>query len=109
MTTSPGLEESRCFNPCCGGSDPSTALPRAGRRHDLRVSILVAVDRTRQPPEVLEPTPEEQEVSILVAVDRTRQRAEQVTVWVLMVWFQSLLRWIGPVNVTLQAIGRILG
>ena len=95
---------SRCrsgFNPCCDGSDPSTLSSPAPAAFAQTVSILVAMDRTRQRPPArsgARRSPWRRLVSILVAMDRTRQRGSRTVRTAGSARFQSLLRWIGPVN-----------
>ena len=109
-----------CFNPCCGGSASSTRPVLALQPLMLVFSILVAVDRPRQP-HIVSGGPEPARVSILVAVDRPRQRPvprarAMIVVSILVAvdrprqpWsrlrrlgaeFQSLLRWIGVAGLT---------
>src|SRR5579875_2194263 len=112
----------RCFNPCCVGSVASTVVPRARGLRPGPVSILVVLDRSRQPglrrgaagrglcfnpccvgsvASTGRPGVDRTglyTVSILVVLDRSRQRKTISLFSINMPLFQSLLCWIGRVN-----------
>ncbi len=110
------------FNPCCVGSVASTAVPLARGLRPGPVSILVVLDRSRQPglrrgaagrghcfnpccvgsvASTGRPGVDRTglyTVSILVVLDRSRQRKTISLFSINMPLFQSLLCWIGRVN-----------
>src|SRR5262249_29648537 len=87
------------FNPCSGESVASLAGLVGGLVACLAVSILVVVDRSRQPDANLMGGCGPLSVSILVVVDRSRQQLTYPLSLIGLRMFQSLLWWIGRVNI----------
>ena len=93
-------DEVSCFNPCCGGLVASTRSPPAILACGCWFSILVVVDWSRQHRD-RRLVPGRELVSILVVVDWSRQPlADPVERPGLTAMFQSLLWWIGRVNIS---------
>src|SRR5271166_552917 len=65
----------RGFNPCCDGTDSSTAHVAYFPGDSNRVSILVVMERTHRPPPPPAPGPPMGDVSILVVMERTHRLA----------------------------------
>ncbi len=65
-----------CFNPCCDGTDSSTARRRSRSRGGPGVSILVVMERTHRhcrPGRLTLGVPRDADVSILVVMERTHR------------------------------------
>ncbi len=87
------------FNPCCGGLVASTSSSSDASRPAHAVSILVVVDWSRQPAAAGLRPRAPCRVSILVVVDWSRQLRTDDPESLRSLPFQSLLWWIGRVNV----------
>ena len=79
------------FNPCCDGTDSSTADRQGTLLDGFRVSILVVMERTHRrgsdrAVERLHPV-----VSILVVMERTHRLEPDAREYPCKSWFQSLL------------------
>ncbi len=121
----------RCFNPCCVGSVASTRGGSVEAQTAVNVSILVVLDRSRQP-QRRRPARRRPQVSILVVLDRSRQPSHRprsrrerrpgfnpccvgsvastlpgIPATRTARVFQSLLCWIGRVNHMLDITSRV--
>ena len=80
----------RCFNPCCDGTDSSTAYPGRCRPPRGEVSILVVMERTHRQARRHQGRAG-RDVSILVVMERTHRHHSPSTVNATTTQFQSLL------------------
>src|SRR5271157_2350255 len=90
--TWPPCSESRSgFNPCCDGTDSSTARVCCSELRGIGVSILVVMERTHRHRQAGRATIDEDDVSILVVMERTHRPADIPKIPIPSDSFQSLL------------------